>query len=260
MQKTKRAKGSKRRQPPRSRGSRHPATLSNGWTLEAREGPPLSENVVQASLPELLAAFESVPTEIDWDWAQGRVLPVLPRARPQPAGSAEPIQAVMSGGITVQFGIDIGPAFMSVSAKLLRQWAKGVADLAATAIVNLHARAGSIEPGDLYHGSLSGIATTWLQSGRSVASTLVLAPLELTRLLGPEPQLLVAPMRDLLIAFPGEPEVELAMWLHAEIAAEDPNCLPLAAFRLENGGVSMVPLIPELALDLPFLSFGAPLS
>ena len=74
---------------------------------------------------------------------------------------------------------------------------------------------------------------------------LVLAPSELARIFGDGPSLFIAPMRDLVIALPGDAEPGLAAWLYAEVAADDPNCLAPMAFRFEHGRVLPGQLFPD---------------
>src|SRR5262245_9334359 len=242
---------------PRARANRkaRARASSSRWSLVAHEGPPPGRQVVSASLSEVLAAFEAVPDELDWPSLRDRVLPILPRLRPLPPGAPEPLRTIVAPGVSVGFGVDIGPAFMSVTAELVDRWAVSIGDLTATALVNLHARAAEVSSGDIHHGSIDGVPTAWLQTGRSVGSTLVLAPAELTRLFGPEPTLLIAPMRDLVIGLPAGVDRELAAWLFAEVASEDPNCLIPMAFLVDAGRITPQPLGPPLAA-LSMSSFG----
>jgi hypothetical protein len=210
--------------------------------LLATEGPLLGPNVVQAPLENVLASMEAIPERLDWPWVRERVLPVMPRLRPWMSGTPRTVQAVVGPGIVVGFGIDVGPAFLSVSRDLMVDWPVSVADLTAAALVNLHARATLVEPADVYHGSVADVPTEWLQTGRSIGSALVLAPSELRRLLGAQARLIIAPMRDLLIAMPATADPELAAWLFAQIAVEDPNCLVPVAYEWDGSAVTAVPL------------------
>ena len=56
---------------------------------------------------------------------------------------------------------------------------------------------------------------------------------------GDEPRLLVAPMRNLLLAAPFDADRELVAWLRDEIAFEDPNGLDLPIFALVDGRLSI---------------------
>jgi hypothetical protein len=74
-----------------------------------------------------------------------------------------------------------------------------------------------------------------LQSGTGCASALLLVEDELRRILGPGPQVVIAPMRDLLVALPVDAEAEFVAWLNDELASMDPNGLALEAFILGEG-------------------------
>jgi hypothetical protein len=76
-----------------------------------------------------------------------------------------------------------------------------------------------------------------LQSGVGCASALVLAPDELERIFGDEPQCLIAPMRDLLISLPAETDRTFVAWLNDEFAEMDPNGLALDAFVVDASGL-----------------------
>jgi hypothetical protein len=163
------------------------------------------------------------------------VIPILPRRRPMPPQAGEPFRVTLPPGIPTGFGIDIGPAFLVVGESLLASWSIGPADLVATALANLRARMQPLRPRDLVRQSLDGIPVRILQSGLGCASALVLVPDELRRILGPDPQLLIAPMRDLVISMPPDTDRAFAAWINDEFAEMDPNGLALDAFTLDGG-------------------------
>jgi hypothetical protein len=195
----------------------------------------LGNGVVQATPEAVLRAMGGLPPGLEWPALAPDVIPILPRRRPQPPGSGEPFRVTLPPGIPTGFGIDIGPAFLVVGAALLASWPVGPAELVATALANLRDRMRPVRSRDLVTHALDGIPARILQSGLGCASALVLAPDELDRVFGPEPQLLIAPMRDLLISLPVDTDRELAAWFNEEIADMDPNGLALDAFRLEGG-------------------------
>ena len=82
---------------------------------------------------------------------------------------------------------------------------------------------------------MTGVPVRILQSGLGCASALVLVPDELRRILGLEPQLLIAPMRDLVISMPPDTDRAFAAWINDEFAEMDPNGLALDAFALADG-------------------------
>jgi hypothetical protein len=88
---------------------------------------------------------------------------------------------------------------------------------------------------------VGGIPVWWFQSGEGWASTLLLLEDELVKRYGDEPRLLIAPMRDLLLATPYDAEREIVGWLHDEISQEDPNGLQLPRLALVDGRLDLDP-------------------
>lgn len=149
---------------------------------------------------------------------------------------------VVPPGLTVSFAIDIGPAFINVDSEMVERWDLTRAELLARALDNLEQRIAGVTPGELLAGSIGDQPIRLLQSSTGCASTYVLLPAPLGRILGFDPQLVIAPMRNLLIALPIDADREFASWLFEEFAAEDPNCLAPAAFVIRDGGLSVEPL------------------
>ena len=90
---------------------------------------------------------------------------------------------------------------------------------------------------------IGDVPVTLIQTRLGIAASLILVPECLDRLVGPGPHLLLAPMRDILIALPPDVDREFAAWLADEWEALDPNHLHLGGFQHERGTI-----IPE-ALD-----------
>lgn len=197
----------------------------------------LGNGVVQATPEAVLRAMGGLPPDLEWEVMAPNVVPILPRRRPMPPQAGEPFRVTLPPGIPTGFGIDIGPAFLLVGESLLGSWPIGPAELVATALENLRARMRPVRTRDLLHQPFDGVPARTLQSGVGCASALVLAPDELQRIFGPGPQLLVAPMRDILISLPVDVDRGLAAWLNEEFASLDPNGLDLDAFVLEHGEI-----------------------
>lgn len=195
----------------------------------------LGNGMVLASPEAVLRAMGGLPPDLDWEPLAPSVIPILPRRRPQPPGSGEPFRVILPPGIPTGFGIDIGPAFLVVGEALLASWSISAAELVATGLANLRERMRPVRPRDVVHQELDGIPARMLQSGVGCASALLLAPDELGRVFGAAPQLLLAPMRDLLISLPADTDRRMAGWLNDELADMDPNGLALDGFVLEDG-------------------------
>ncbi len=197
----------------------------------------LGNGVVQATPEAVLRAMGGLPPDLDWEVMAPNVIPILPRRRPMPALAGAPFRVTLPPGIPTGFGIDIGPAFLVVGSSLLETWPIGPAELVATALDNLRDRVRVVHPQDLVCQSIDAVPVRVLQTGVGCASALLLASDELVRVFGPNPQCLIAPMRDLLISLPPDADRGFAGWLNDEFSAMDPNGLALDAFVLEGGSL-----------------------
>jgi hypothetical protein len=91
---------------------------------------------------------------------------------------------------------------------------------------------------EMEYGTVANVPLWWYQSHGGLASALLLLENELVARYGPDPRLLIAPMRNLLIAAPYDADREMLEWLRDEIAVEDPNGLDLPVFELADGRLS----------------------
>jgi hypothetical protein len=169
----------------------------------------------------------------------------MPRIRLYPPGFPEPLRTIVAPGVAIGFAIDVGPAFMGVSAALIRSWNVSVADVHARSLSNLIARAASVTASDIVAGGIGDAPTRWLQTGRSIGSVLVLVPDQLARIFGPSPAFFITPMRDLMIGLPSDVDRDLAAWLWSEVASQDPNCPAPVGYRFEAGAVRVESLDPD---------------
>ena len=71
--------------------------------------------------------------------------------------------------------------------------------------------------------SIDGVPFWWYQSQGGLASGLLLMEEELATRYGPDPRLLIAPMRNLLLAAPFDADRSLVSWLRDEISYDDPT-------------------------------------
>jgi hypothetical protein len=229
-----------RRSPHRNRRRSRRHCSDDGWRFEAhlsdeRLGPDLES----PSLEEVLAATERYASRLpSWPEAEPLVVPLFDRVRPYPPGYPPLLHTIVPPGMRISLGIDVGPAFMHVSQQMLDDWSMTLADVTASALANLHARAAQVQPGDVISEPVDGVPVVALQTGLGIGSTLTLAPAEMARLFGPQPRVFIAPMRDLLLGMPPD-EVELAAWLYNEIASQDPNRLPPRAFAFDGRSVQV---------------------
>lgn len=213
------------------------------WSaVQIFEGPEPGPDIVSASIDDVMAAIESVPQGLEWADLADRVIPVFQRVRPYPPGMPEPIRVVVPPGLSVGFGVDIGPAFLGVHTDILDGWPVTAAELLERALANLARRMAAVSRNELIHGSVGDVPIRALQASSGCASTYVLLPEPLRRIFGTEPQLLIAPMRNLLVSMPLETDREFAAWLFDEFSAQDPNGLAPAAFVVRDRTLEIEPL------------------
>jgi len=228
-----------RRTRPGERGSRR-HVLRNG-TVEIHEGDLLGPGMTRADDATLLAAMERIDPARPWADAHGDVRPMLPRVRPYPF-AIEPARMMLPPGILSGFGIDIGPALVMVDDDQLRRWAVDLATVAEAALENVRRAAAGCDPGVVVRQSVDGVPVMALQTGAGIAASMLLVPETLGRMLGPGPQLLLAPMRDLLLALPAAVGRGFAAWLAEEWESMDPNHLHLGGWLFEAGAVFPIPI------------------
>ncbi|HEU5203416.1 MAG TPA: hypothetical protein VFU17_03910 [Candidatus Limnocylindrales bacterium] len=212
------------------------------WTAQVFEGPPNGPDVVSPSVEEVMAAIETMPQELTWEVIASEVVPLFQRVRPYHPSMPEQLRIVVPPGLSVGFGVDIGPAFITVSPEMAEEWGVRADDILARALANLEGRMAAVRPRDVYDGTIGDMPVRILQSPTGSASTYVLVPQALGRILGRHRQLVLAPMRNLLISLPIGADRELAAWLFDEFAAQDPNCLAPTAFVVGDGHLALEPL------------------
>lgn len=195
----------------------------------------IGNGMKHATPDAVIRAIGGLPPDLDWAAVAEGVIPILPRRRPMPPLAGEPLRVTLPPGIPTGFGIDIGPALLVVGTSLLESWPIGPADVVARSLENLRDRLRPVRARDLVRETVDGVRVRMLPSGAGCASALVLVPDELQRILGPEPQCVIAPMRDLLISMPADTDRAFVAWLNEEFASMDPNGLALDAFALERG-------------------------
>src|SRR6476661_4743654 len=180
--------------------------------------------------PELLLRIRSAATRFDptrpWSDLAPTVLPVIKRLfQPSPLG-LEPLHVQVPPGIPTGFGLDFGPAFAHVTADQVEAWGIGRAELLATALENLR-RLVDIEPPRIERFTSDGVPIVAVQ-GQGWGSSLLLLPEVLTPILGPDPLLLLAPVRNTLLAVPETTDAEYveALWMAVADGAHDELDVP----------------------------------
>jgi hypothetical protein len=160
----------------------------------------------------VVLAAEGLDLDAPWAETADVVLPILRRVRHPYPPEAAPMHIFVPPGVWTGFGIDFGPAFSHVTAGQVERWGIDHATLLGTALENLRALTNR-EPPRVERIRPDGVDTIAIQ-GQGWGSALILVPEVLRPILGDEPRLLLAPVRNTLVALPEDVDPDLAfrMW------------------------------------------------
>ena len=160
----------------------------------------------------VVSAAQRLDLDAPWRESAGLVLPILRRVRHPYPPEAAPMHIFVPPGVWTGFGIDFGPAFSHITAAQVERWGIDQATLLGTALENLRALANR-EPARVERIRPDGVDTIAIQ-GQGWGSALILVPEVLRPILGDEPRLLLAPVRNTLVALPEDVDPDLAfrMW------------------------------------------------
>jgi hypothetical protein len=160
----------------------------------------------------VLAAAQRLDLDASWSDVASMVLPVLRRIYHPYPPEAAPMHLFVPPGVWTGFGIDFGPAFTHVTAGQIEHWGIDQATLLGTALENLRALT-VVEPPRVERIQPEGVDTIAIQ-GQGWGSALILVPEILRPILGEVPRLLLAPVRNTLVALPDDVDPDLAfrMW------------------------------------------------
>ncbi len=201
--------------------------------------------VITASVEEVMSAIESVDFSAPWEKVAPDLRLALPRRRALPVDIGGLPQREFAPGIRVVLGLDVGPAMLFVAPEQLEGWGVTADDAFERALDNVRARVKARRQFALIHERIADVPTIAYQSREGWASSLLLLPDELTRVLGDRNGLILAPMRDLIISLPLDVEREFAHWLLEEFAEVDMNALDVPLLALVDGQLSQAVGVPE---------------
>jgi hypothetical protein len=207
---------------------------------------PLGGTFEPGLADRILAAFDGFDPTGPWSSIAPRIVPVLKRIHhPYPPEMA-PLHIRVPPGVWTGFGIDLGPAFSHVSELLLDGWGIDHATLLGTALDNLAALVRREAP-VIDSVPVDGIEITAIQ-GQGWGSSLILVPELLQPILGPTPRVLLAPVRNTLLALPDDVDDDLAVDLWHAIAHGAHDELDVDPLRWTG---STVALLGDAAVGLP---------
>jgi hypothetical protein len=182
-----------------------------------RRDDGLSMRVLGGAMdPELfdrvLSAAQGLDLDAPWPETASLVLPILRRVRHPYPPEAAPMHIFVPPGVWTGFGVDFGPAFTHITAAQVQRWGIDHATLLGTALENLRALT-AVEPPRVERIHPDGVETIAIQ-GQGWGSALILVPEILRPILGEAPRLLLAPVRNTLVALPDDVDPDLAfrMW------------------------------------------------
>jgi hypothetical protein len=160
----------------------------------------------------VLTAAQGLDHDAPWPEIAPTVLPILRRVRDPYPPEAAPMHIFVPPGVWTGFGIDFGPAFTHITEAQVQRWGIDHATLLGTALENLRALT-VVEPPRVDRIHPDGVETIVIQ-GQGWGSALILVPEVLRPILDGEPRLLLAPVRNTLVALPEDVDPDLAfrMW------------------------------------------------
>jgi hypothetical protein len=200
--------------------------------------------VTTATVEEVVSAVEAVDLDAPWDQVAPRLRPALPRKRALPVDMEDLPRRDFSPGIRAVLGLDIGPAMLFVAREQLEGWGVTASEAFEQALDNVRAAVAGRKQFALVHERIADVPTLAFQSREGWASSLLLLPAELTRVLGKRNGLILAPMRDLILCLPLDVERDFAHWLLDEFAEVDMNALDLPPFALVDGHLTRAVGVP----------------
>jgi hypothetical protein len=209
-----------------------------GRARRRERGPtltPLGGTMDRELIDRILAAARSTDFDAPWPQLAPLVLPVIKRVRHPYPPEAAPIHLHVAPGIWTGFGIDFGPAFSHVTARMLERWAVDTATLLATALDNLR-RLVVVEPPVVQEIDFEGRQLVAIQ-GMGWGSSLLLLPEVLVPILGPTPRVLLAPVRNTIVALPEDADLDLAVGIWDAIAQDAHDELEVEPMRWTGSSV-----------------------
>lgn len=201
-----------------------------------QDGPGPDDGTELPSMDEIEAALREVPSEIGWEWASPRLIPLFERGYGEGVPGDPMVNVTSHLGVGIGFGIDFGPMFGRVTTSMARRWEASTEQLERAAFSHLAEVVRGVWPADVQTVVVQGHLFRALTKPAGWASSVVLAdPSELTRIFGVRDACFCAPARNSLIAFgPGTPRHVVAD-ISVQLESVDPNPLGLDPFVMRDG-------------------------
>jgi len=211
----------------------------NGRRARAHRRHQDASGIVMPRPEEVRSALDGLSPDLPWPELRDQLRPVFIRRRPLPPGMTAPVVRRLPPGLDVALGADIGPAFLYVSAPLLDSWSVSETEAFDIALANLRAVIEAERYFEMAYEPIDDVPVWWYQSHGGLASGLLLLEDVIAERYGDQPRLLMAPMRNLLLAAPYDADRAVLTWLRDEISAADPNGLDLPLVGLVDGRLAI---------------------
>jgi hypothetical protein len=193
------------------------------WTVQ-----PIGGTMDPRLLQSIRAATRQHDPTAPWPTHASRLVPMIRRVRQPFPPDLVPLTIDVPPGIPVGFGIDIGPAMHVIDTSFADRWGVDHATLLATSLANLQ-RLVRTEPPVIqrFTDELAGDVVSI--GGQGWGSALLLLPDVLQTILGNQPRVLLAPVRNHVVALTMDATLDICstMWAALADGAHDELDLPL---------------------------------
>ncbi|HVM24204.1 MAG TPA: hypothetical protein VM253_02255 [Candidatus Limnocylindrales bacterium] len=227
-----------RRRGKRRQNQAHPLIRAGDRTMTFvtdRGGGEL-DGIELPSMEEIEAALDTVPEELDWDWASGRLFPLFERGYGEGVTGDPMVNTVSHLGVGIGYGIDFGPVIGRVTRSMARRWEASVQQIEQAAFTHLAEVVAGIGAIDLQPTVHRGHFFRGLGKPDGWASSVILAgEAELVRIFGSRDVLFTVPARNSLLAFGPATPTRAVVEVTLQLESMDPHPLQLDPFVMEDG-------------------------
>lgn len=207
--------------------------------------PP--RGVRRGSQREIARAMNAIPADLGWDWARDRLVPILERPGADPMPDNPQLSAIADCGVSYGFGIDTEAIFMRVTRSLADRWERDDSVIRDVALANLRRRLYDADPTfEIPADTGDALVVRALTTPEGCATSTLLVPDVLGRIVGDVDLILTAPTRSMLLAFPSDTPPESVDGLTEEAERLDPHPLLLDPFRFTSGRLTWDGLVPAI--------------
>jgi|GEM_PF-1642535 len=190
--------------------------------------------------PGLLRSIRTASQDLDptapWPTHAAKLVPMIKRVWQPFPPEFVPLAINVPPGIPVGFGLDIGPAMHVLDTEYPGRWGVDHATLLAASLANLERLVRSEPPViQRFNDELAGDVVSI--GGQGWGSALLLLPDVLQQILGDEPRVLLAPVRNHLIALSMDATIESCSSIWAALADGGNDELDVPLYFWEDGQV-----------------------